>query len=624
MCGINGFTWGDTELIKRMNYLARFRGPDGSGTYVDEAVSLGSTRLAIIDLSERGNQPMSTPDGRFWIVFNGEIYNYKSIRERLVKAGHEFKSDSDTEVILHAYQEYGDECFELFNGMWGLALYDQQEGELLLCRDRFGVKPLYFHTEGTRLIFSSMLGAFPECGVVSKPDEQIIMEYLAFNLTQHNDRTFFTNIYSLLPGHMLRFKLASGEYKISQWYTPTPRRAQDSAELRRIFTEAVKWRTVSDVPVGVCLSGGIDSSAITCILDRALPSEFNAFSLVAPGSSVDESKYIDEVVRYTGAKPHYTSVDPKTFMDDVADFVAAMEEPVTGLSAYAQYRVFKLAHENGARVLLDGQGGDELFGGYVYYWGYYFLELFKRGKWGSLVKNMILGLTKFKQLFPYALFLFLLLPHSLRDFLWRSRITPWVDHAYLQSVCGDQMDPRWQAKPLREVLNLTLFSTSIPHNLMWGDKSSMRWSVECREPFMDYELVHAAMAMVAEELLADGETKVAFREAIREDLPDLIYNRKDKVGFEAPEDEFFADPEVISFAEDLIYSESFKNRPYWNWEAVERIFSAHKAGRKKSGALIWKWVNLELWLREFFDEGDRRAPVRQSMLSQQPVALASS
>lgn len=602
MCGINGFTWADKDLVEQMNHIARFRGPDGAGSFVDASVSLGSTRLAIIDLTERGNQPMGMPDGNIWIAFNGEIYNYQSVRKQLIELGHVFKSDSDTEVILHAYQEYGEACFDYLNGMWGMALYDKQQGELLLCRDRFGVKPLYYHVNGTRLVFSSMLAAVLASDVPAQPNERSIMEYLAFNLTQHNEDTFFDGIRSLLPGHLLRFNLATGDYTISRWYTPKPNRVESHQELRRIFTQAVQWRTVSDVPVGVCLSGGIDSSAITCILDRALPSEFNAFSLVAPGSSVDESKYIKEVVDFTGAKPHYTSVDSKTFLQDVDDFVASMEEPVTGLSAYAQYRVFKLAHEHGARVLLDGQGGDELFGGYVYYWGYYFLELLRHGKLLALGKNMLLGLIKFRQIFPYKLFAFLLMPSTLRKRLWRKQIAPWVNHEYLEQTCGDQVDPRWEAKPLREVLDLTLFSTSIPHNLMWGDKSSMRWSVECREPFMDYELVHAAMAMRPDELLVDGETKVAFRNAIKDDLPALIYNRKDKVGFQAPEDEFFADPEVLALAEKVIYSESFKNRRYWNWEEVDRIFAAHKAGRASAGEMIWKWINLELWLRTYFGQ----------------------
>ncbi len=612
MCGINGFTWKNEDLIRKMNHLARFRGPDGSGIYVDNNASLGSTRLAIIDLSERGNQPMSNEDRSIWIVFNGEMYNYEKVREKLAKLGHEFISHGDTEVIIHAYEEFGSDCFNMFNGMWGMAIYDQRRQELLLSRDRFGVKPLYYYIDESNLVFSSMLSAFVEHDIEIEPNEKSIMEYLAFNLTQHNDQTFFAKILSLHPGHLLTYSLETRRHTISQWYFPRPKTSQSSEGLRNTFAQSVRWRTVSDVPVGVCLSGGVDSSAITCLLDKALPSDFNAFSLVAPGSRVDESRYIRAVADFTGAQLHTVEVKPDTFLEDVVDFVAAMEEPVTGLSAYAQYCVFRLAHQHGAKVLLDGQGGDELFGGYVYYWGYYFLELLKKGKLGTLAKNMFLGLRKFRQLYPFGLFLFLLIPSKIREWVWRNRLVPWVNHPYLLKQCGDEKDLRWKPLPLRELLNLTLFSTSIPHNLVWGDKSSMRWSVECREPFMDYKVVEMALALDSEDLLVDGETKTVFRNAIREDLPPIVYNRKDKIGFAAPEAEFFNHPKVIAFAEKILYSESFKARPYWNWDEIDRTFKAHRQGQIKAAELIWKWINLELWLREFFGNSNSMALIRNS------------
>jgi len=601
MCGINGFTWPDADRIAAMNRVTRYRGPDDTGTLVDEAVSLGHCRLSIIDLSPRGHQPMANEDESLWLVHNGEIYNYRELRDELVAAGHRFASDTDSEVILHAYEQWGTACLDRFNGMWAFALYDCRRRRLVLARDRFGIKPLYYGRTGRGLVFSSMIGALREHGLGGRPNDRAVMQYLAFNLEQHDEQTFFDGIESLLPGHLLVYDLDSGDQRVERWYTLRARDGATAADLREAFVRSVQRRTVSDVPIGVCLSGGIDSSAITSVLDACLAEPFNTYSLVVPGSPMDESRYIDEMARHARIRTQKTTIEPAVFLDDLRDFVVAMEEPVTGLSAYAQYRVFHLAHEHRAKVLLDGQGGDEILAGYVYYFGYRFWELFARLRWLKLASEMWRVRRHMHTLFPHAMFAFLAAPGFVRHAAWRRRICPWIDHDYLERTCGDAMDPRWKRQTVGESLRQTLSSTSIPHNLVWEDKSSMRWSIESRVPFLDVDVVETAMGLETDDLLCRGETKVAFKRAMADLLPEAIAARKDKVGFEAPTDLLFRDAGVAAMLREVVGSAPFAARPYWRADRLRRMLDDHLAGRREAGETLWKCVNLELWFREFFD-----------------------
>ena len=618
MCGINGFTWRDEGLIAQMNHVIRYRGPDDKGTFTDEKLSLGSTRLAILDLSENGHMPMPNHDQSLWITYNGEVYNFQDIREDLLRSGYPFKSRSDTEVILHAYEVYGLECFKRFNGMWAFALYDKKKDILILSRDRFGVKPLYYYSENGRLIFSSMITAILCHPVKTAPNQKNIMEYLAFNLEHHRTETFFENIYSLLPGHTIIYDFKSGEHKIERWYIPEPKTTENPTEtIKQLFIDSVKLRTISDVPVGVCLSGGVDSTAITCVLNQHLTAigshsnTFNTYSMVVPGKPMDESRYIKEVGRLTNTEQFFTTVPLEDFPEQVEDFIAAHEEPVTSLSPFAQYTVFKMAHQHGAKVLLDGQGGDELFGGYTYYLAYYFYELFANLRWLTLIKEMTQVHHKLGGWFAQRLFFFLLLPDGLRRFLWKRNVVPWINHNLLEQTCGNEEDPRWSRLTFKQIQPITLHSTSIPHLLRWEDKGSMRWSIESRVPFLDYRLVETALALPTEAFLKNGETKQIFKRAMSDILPEMIRNRKDKIGYAPDTDNFFRDEKIINFAKEILYSKSFKARPYWNWKVVEQIFQNHQKGKVNAGDVIWKWINLELWLRMYFEANKSDGDVQE-------------
>jgi asparagine synthase (glutamine-hydrolysing) len=600
MCGINGFTWPDEKLVRAMNEKTRNRGPDDAGVLVDEHISLGHCRLSIIDLSPKGHQPMSNEDGTVWIVFNGEIYNFQELREKLVQKGHIFKSKTDTEVIIHSYEEWGTACFDMFNGMWAFCIYDRKKGELILSRDRFGIKPLYYYIDDRGLVFSSMISAILCHNVKTRPNDKAIMQFLAYNLAQHDANTFFENIYTLLPGHFLKWDLRTKNYSVTKWYSPKVRSDTSKEAVRNAFIESVRIHTVADVPIGSCLSGGLDSSAIVCVLNRFLNYPFYTFSFAVPDTPVDETKYVLEVGRQTNTKQFFTRLYEDEFLEEVEDFVISLEEPVAGLSPYAQYRVMKLAHEQGAKVLLDGQGGDEIFAGYVYYFSYRYWELLRRLKILKLLREMALYVHNFKNFYPIAMFGFTLLPRKVENLLWRTVLNNWVNYELLQKLCGEENDPRWDRIPLNDALRLTLFSTAIPHLLCWEDKNSMRWSIESRVPFLEVNLVETALSQPPEAKLRDGRTKVTYKEAVEGILPPMIFNRKDKIGFAAPAKDLLRSPKVADFCRDIFFSESFKNRPYWKWEKVTKKLSEHIEGKKNHEQVIWKCLNLELWLRAFF------------------------
>ena len=584
-----------------MNQVTRNRGPDDEGIYCNDSLSLGHTRLSIIDLSENGHQPMSNENRTIWITFNGEIFNFQSIRSDLIKKGHTFQSNTDSEVIIHAYEEFGSDCVKKFNGMWAFCLYDQNDNTLILGRDQFGIKPLYYYLDDEKIIFSSMISAILCHNIRTSPNDRAIMEYLAHNLEDHSIYTFFTNINKIPQDSLVIYNLTKKTVSTHKWYYPAFRKDITVQSIHDSFFESVRLRTIADVPVGSCLSGGIDSTAIVCALDTFLKKPFDTFSLVAPGFSLDESKFITEVGKHVKVQQYFTQISETAFLNELLDFIRTQEEPVTGLSPYAQYRVMKLAHDHNAKVLLDGQGGDEIFAGYVYYFAYYFYELFAKAKFFTLGKEMFHYWKSFRNMYPFKILAFILLPESCKFLLWKKFVAShWINFDYLKEKCDGCSDPRWNKMTLTQVLFLTCFSTTIPHLLRWEDKNSMRWSIESRPPFLDVNLVEAALAIPSELKIKNGKTKKIFKEAISENLPPTIRNRSDKVGFAVPEDEFFRNENIIKTCKEIIYSESFKNRPYWNWEELEKEYIRHIEGKSNIGDTIWKWINLEIWLQEFF------------------------
>ena len=580
MCAINGFTWSDPVLINKMNDALAHRGPDDEGVFVNNQVSLGHRRLSIQDLSSSGHQPMGDEEKGIWIVFNGEIYNFKEIRTELVKKGYVFKSGSDTEVILRAYEEWGINCVERFNGMWGLALYDHNLEILFLSRDRFGVKPLYYHLSEKGLIFSSEVKGILESNIKREPNDRIVFEYLAFGYVDHTEETFFSGIYKLIPGENLIYDLRNKKAKKVKWYDYDARvkklrkkvqlwsTEEKIEKIKDLFKSGIEYRMISDTPVGSCLSGGIDSSAIVYNMKGG---EIKTFSMVYPGQEKDESKYIKEVVEDTEVKSLTTTPAKKELMEDLQDLIRTQEEPFRSTSIYGQYRVMKLAHENGMKVLLDGQGADELFAGYFTYFKYYFWELGLKGRvWEA--REYYRGLGDLIT-FPMAIVLSKIGLGSVVSWYLKPR--------YLKNFKTNCNILDNRGFELESSLKSDLLQYSVPQLLRYEDKNSMRWSIESRTPFLDYRFVELAGALDVRDKLRDGVSKWIFREAMRGVVGEEILDRKDKVGFEIPDWDI----------EELI--KEVGNRKYWDVGRVRGIEDFEK---------LWRVVNVEMWLRGFIDK----------------------
>jgi len=401
MCGICGFNYQDKSTIQRMNDEIKHRGPDGEGYHIDNRVSLGHRRLSIIDING-GKNPIYNEDGTICIIFNGEIYNYRELRPTLEAKGHTFTTDTDTEVILHAYEEYGYECLANFNGMFAFCIYDKKKNLLFIARDRFGIKPLYYYYDGSNFIFASEIKALLKNDKVkTAPNDNVLINYLKNGiLPEDRKETFFENILKLQASHYAI--VSNKKLTIKKWYQiriksedyETPKNEKKLIqEYRKLFTDAVRLRLRSDVPVGACLSGGMDSSSIVAVVDELVKNKIkegdstmgnlNCFSSVHDDKTYDEREFIKEAVKNKRATSHYTMPEPRGLWKDLEKVIYHQDEPTESIAVYAQYDIMKLVNGK-VKVLLDGQGSDECLGGYIPYYRHYLLDLLKNLKFIQL------------------------------------------------------------------------------------------------------------------------------------------------------------------------------------------------------------------------------------------------
>lgn len=556
MCGIcgifrpHGVTPADLRRVEAMNHLLRHRGPDDAGIFMDDACVLGHRRLSIIDLSADGHQPFASPDGRYQLVFNGEIYNYIELRQELAKDW-TFRTKTDTEVLLAAYLTYGPACLNRFNGMFAFAVHDRVAGTLFLARDRFGVKPLYYTARDGTVSFASEVKALLVDPALSRAmNEQALFEFLVFNRTDIEAETFLAEV-SRLPKGCYAVADRDG-LRVRRWWSPLDHldaKADDSPETARrtvedLLVSAVELRMRSDVPVGICVSGGLDSSILVGILyDRlGVGPEFQGFSAVFPGLPLDESAYIDALARRYPFASRRTSPGPGDALAAVASLSWILDGPSTGFSVFAQHEVMRLARACGAVVLLGGQGGDEGFAGYQYLHGYNLAELWRRGRLGKLAGEMLHLAARRQERSALETFAYLVLPEAVRTRL------------LLASSPGISRDFFWghiqQSVIQREFfsadsLNLGLarhFQYKLEHLLRTEDRNSMAFSLETRLPFLDYRLVEYLLGLPGFYKLRQGETKLLQKEALgRYTLPEIA-GRKDKIGFAAPGGVWMGDP----------------------------------------------------------------------------------
>ncbi|MBK8489359.1 MAG: asparagine synthase (glutamine-hydrolyzing) [Saprospirales bacterium] len=614
MCGISGIINLDGAPVQEAQLAAmiramKHRGPDDDGLFAEDNTGLGFVRLSILDLSAAGHQPMFSADERYVLIFNGEVFNYIELREELKKLGHSFRTQTDSEVLLTAYVEWGEQMLHRFNGMWAFVIYDRKEKTVFAARDRYGVKPFYYCIDGDRILFASeppsilaVLGRKPT------PDQDTLFSYLAFNRTDQNESSFFKEIKKLRHGYCFKIRTGAGNRESLQpkrWYNLREELKEpfkDPEAYREMFASSVGLRLRSDVPVGVCLSGGLDSSSIVSILnqDHGLK-DLNTFSAVyGQGRNGDESSFIN---LYSDQLHHmyYTQPDEHGLMADLEQLTRAQLEPVPSTSTYAQYRVMKLAKEH-VTVTLDGQGADEALAGYHYFFGFHFKNLLRKGKVGAMASEMGHYYAKHRSLYGIKSLVFFLLPAFLRT---RLRV---MEKGYLHpdffqanaAGAGDIAGELYGSNSLQDAL-VNHFEYKLEHLLKWEDRNSMWFSIEARVPFLDYRLVERTLLLPDNLIIQKGMTKHVLREAMKGTLPEQIRMRRDKVGFETPEAEWFRTPLFQKYITDLFSSSAFESRGLIEPEKVREMYQHHLSRKGNYSREIWKLIHLEKWYNHFID-----------------------
>ena len=627
MCGIFGFAGPpDRQLLGRMGAAIVHRGPDDAGAFETLSVSLGHRRLSIID-REGGHQPVANEDETVWLVYNGEVYNYRELRAELEAAGHVFRSHCDSEVIVHAYEEWGPACAARFNGMWAFAVADLRDagedgrGKLVLNRDHFGIKPLYYarSPQSGRLLFASEIKALlqdPE--LIAEPDEQMVFEYLQHGFHDHRAETFFRGVYHVPAATWIELPLdgtagapggAGGEappapgmlaapLESTPYWTPVLTRDgdDDPADFRRRFRESVERRLVSEVPVGSCLSGGLDSTTIVSFMSEllkedvpdagSLRGQLKTFSAVFDGDPIDEREYIETAVESTGADTTYTNPTSHEFIGELRDFVWHQEEPIVSTGPYAQWCVMRSAREQ-VTVLLDGQGGDELIAGYVPYQLVYLRQLRKQGDYDLLRREATASRD-------------VLMPLARRRLKQRRKQLP-TRKLLRQDFLARTTDPGYgrSQSDLKERLLQDLLTYSLPCLLRYEDRNSMAFSIESRVPYLDQEFVDHILSLPEDAIVRHGWSRWILRAALKGTLPEKIRLRRWKVGFTTPEMRWIKARRAAFTS--LYQSPAFQARPYWDGDAVVTAFRACCKGQVEESMFFWRAANVELWLREFVD-----------------------
>jgi asparagine synthase (glutamine-hydrolysing) len=544
MCGICGIidkfgALATEQRIRAMNDLAAHRGPDGEGIRIRPGIAMGHRRLAILDLNPRGAQPMSW-NGRYWIVYNGEVYNYREIRLDLEKLGYQFQTTTDTEVILAAYSEWGPACLSRFNGMWAFAIHDELEQTVFLARDRFGVKPLHLVETEREIGFASEIRQLLPMLPRVRANKAIVTEWLLTSFEGHRAETMFQGVNKLPAGHWMRISLRDNARETRRWYELKVNNsydgvpiAQGARQFRELLTDSIKLRMRSDVRVGTCLSGGLDSSATSTIASEIYRAETGARFIGVHARSIeskqDESAFANLVAN--NADIDITTVTPSTedFRQTIDAVVRTQEEPFGSPSMFMGWHVFQEARARGCPVMLNGQGGDEVLLGYERYFASYLYGQ-------SPVKKIWMALRQARN---SRLSLLTVLKYG--EYFSRPalRIRHLVDRTFLtrESVNASSTEFVYRAaEAFRTVSEMQRFEIefALPHLLRYEDRNSMAHSIETRLPFLDFRVVEAGVSMPREYKLHDGWTKYVLRRSMDDVLPSAVTWRRDKVGFEAP------------------------------------------------------------------------------------------
>ena len=631
MCGIAGIYNLNTKPVSKkeidiLTDAVKHRGPDGRGVWSENNVAFGHRRLSILDLTSRGKQPMSYGKGRYWITLNGEIYNFVEIKATLVSKGYKFISESDTEVILAAYQEWGDKMLDLFNGMWAFAIYDTKKKELFLSRDRFGVKPLYYYRDKDRIIFSSEVQAIHKIlGNTQLLNEKVVKDIASGSFLNHGtSETYLKDVFSLPGGYSLTIK--GKKIKIDEWYklrkVGVPSNFEDQAKkLKDIVYDACKLRLRSDVPIGTCLSGGIDSGSITAIINSYKPKQGDRFSRYThrafcasfPNTPIDESKKAKLLAKKLKSKLDVLDIKSPN-EKELENVMKECDGPMHALAFFPIWSLYRYIKKQGITVTLDGQGPDEMMGGYrpVLEALKAAIELKKPGWFIDVYRTYsaqgdtsqfsskwyvrkVAGILFFKD--------FIILGTKILSRLGYSRMAEDLNR-FLNpgsSKFAFSKKPFGFNNELDKSLFRQFFQSPLPGILNQYDRCSMAHGVECRMPFMDYRIVEYIFSLPPESKVGGGYTKRILREAMKGVIPDKIRLEKEKIGFNAPVVDWFKGP-LKKFMQNETNRSDFLNSKYFDGNKIKNDFGQFIKSSQPRWEDAWKFwppVHLTWWLRYY-------------------------
>jgi asparagine synthase (glutamine-hydrolysing) len=600
----------DTVYASDVAYTPRV--PFSGEEQVQANLALGHRRLSILDLSPAGHQPMCIDDGRYWIVHNGEIYNHVELRRELSKNGANFSSTSDTEVLLQAYAHWGQRCLTKLVGMFAFAILDLKKRNLFLARDPFGIKPLYYLSSENFFVFASEIKAILEFPVVNRQvNPRRLYEYLHFGLTDNGQETLLADIKHFPSGHWIEISLdRPSQYTPSRYYDIDLTQTLDisfeeaASIVREQFIHNIRLHLRSDVPIGTALSGGIDSSAIVMAARQLEPDqELNCFSYVTDDPVLNEENWVDIVGTAANAVIHKTRPTPDELVADLDQLIQIQDEPFGSTSIYAQYRVMRLARENGIKVMLDGQGGDEILAGYTPYLASRMASLLKQGRiaeaghfWNRV--RRLPGTTGKDLLYRTG---DVFLPKSLkglaRQIVGKYHLPSWVDTSWFKTRGIDALFIK-QSKGrnlLRTHLYQTLLEANLPFLLRYEDRNSMAYSVESRVPFLTPEFVQFFFTLPENYLIsADGNTKSVFRQAMKGIVPDEVLARKDKIAFATPEQSWLL--YLNPWIQTVLDSEAARDIPFLNIASMRESWQEVVQRGRTFSFTVWRWLNFIRWV----------------------------
>lgn len=646
MCGINGFISNKPvnihrDSFQRANDIIKHRGPDDQGIVfmnsskklsvpinntsllqnsgyndIDFNIILGHRRLSILDLSSLGSQPMGNNDKSVWITFNGEIYNYIELREVLAGKGYTFRSNSDTEVIIKAYEEWGEKCVEYFNGMWSFCIVDLSKKKIFCSRDRFGVKPFYYYYDGTNFIFGSEIKQLLEYPFIKRyANERAIYEFLAFSAVEYCEETFFQYIKKLMHGHNLAINIENMQLDIKKYYNPKFSINQNisfdeaSRKFGDLLYDSIKLQLRSDVEVGSCLSGGLDSSSIVCIMNNILKTDAKSsiqstFSTHFSEKEANELTYMQEVINKTGVSAKFIEPAKEDLINDLRKIIWHQDEPFSSTSIFAQWSVFKLVNQNKVKVMLDGQGADEQLAGYIPLTIYYLEELKKKNQYNKYFWETIKYVSNHLDINWEVV-----LNGKLSSYISKIRKNSistsnyeWINSDLTNSYKDISVYPKYFQQRVfdeKEVLNNTLyqmtFNTNVQSLLHYEDRNSMAFSVESRVPFLDHRLVEFVFSLPSNYKINSGNTKAILRKSMEGIIPEKIRTRKSKLGFATPEKSWqktILRPQI----EQALQDEKIKK--YVNtMQAYHYQNMIDKSNIKDWSS--WKWICLSQWMEAY-------------------------